>query len=415
MFLSQIVGRTAYEPEGHALGKVRDIVVSPGERMPALSAILVRMGNQTLAIPASEVASYVPNVVLSVPFNQTSRYELKPDDLHLAKDLLDKQLVDIHDYRVVRVNDIRLAMSSRGVRVVGVDVGLRGLLRRIGLEPLANLLQKIIRRRLPGQIISWEDVEPFERVGGRIRLKVPTERLAKLHPADIGRIINEMDPDERREVVQALDIETAAEALQEMHPEVQVDILQHLEHDRATDLLEEMEPDEAADLLGDLPSELSNDLLSKMELDDAEEVRELLAYDDESAGGLMTNEFIAIAQDLTAEQTLQRLRELAPEAETIYYVYIVDEDERLVGVLSLRDLIVAQPETPISACMVSDIISVHVDAGIEEIATLLGRYNLLAVPVVDDEYRLQGIITVDDALEQLLPEDWRRGARADRR
>lgn len=413
MFVSQICGKTAYDSEGSQIGRVQDLVVSPGERMPPLSAVILRTPQGQISLPASEVASYAPNLVLSIPFHKSSRWFCGENDLLLRKDLLDKQLVDVHDYRVVRVNDIRLAASTRGVRVVGVDVGLRGLMRRAGAEWLLDAALKLLRRRRSAQIISWEDVEPFERAGGRIRLKVPTERLLKLHPADIGQIINEMDPAERKEVFEALDVETAADVMQETDPEVQVDILSHLDDETATDILEEMEPDEAADLLGDLPTELSEDLLSKMEQDDAEEVKELLAYDENSAGGMMTNEYIAIGKDMTAGQTIDHLRQLAPEAETIYYVYVIDDEERLAGVLSLRDLIVAQPETSIELVMVQDVRHVHADSGIEDIAQTLGRYNLLALPVVDDEHRLLGIVTVDDALEQVLPPDWRRTVRSE--
>lgn len=413
MFVSEILGKAAFDSEGERIGRVRDFAVSPGDKMPRVSAVVVQAGRERLLIPAQDVATFAPTVVLKAAFEHSGRYEIQEDDLLLSKDVLDKQLVDVHDYRVVRVNDIRLANSARGVRVVAVDVGWRGLLRRIGADGIVAWVLKSLRLKRPSGLISWDDVEPYERVGGRIRLKVPIARLAKLHPADIGNIINELDPAERKEVVQSLDTETAADALQEADPEVQVEVLTNLEDEVATDILEEMEPDEAADLLGDLPAELSEDLLSKMEQDDAEEVKELLAYEDWTAGGLMTNEFIAIGCEMTAQQVIEHLREIGPEAETIYYVYVVDEDERLSGVLSLRDLIVSPPDTLISSFVISEIIQVHVDAGIEEIAKLMGRYNLLALPVVDDEQRLLGIVTVDDALEQVLPADWRRGLRGE--
>ena len=413
MFVSTICGRRVREPGGSVAGRVKDLVTSPGERMPLLSAVVLERGRQETILPVSAVRSFDPQVVLQTSVASAPPYQIKDDDLLLRKDVLDKQIVDVHDYRVVRVNDVRLAHSKRGLRVVGVDIGFRGLMRRLAFEWVVDLAQRLLHRRITGRLISWEDVEPYERAAGKIRLKVPVDRLAGLHPADIGKIINELDPEERREVLESLDLETAAEALQEADPEVQVDIMRNMEDEKAADILEEMEPDEAADLLGDLPSDISEGLLNRMEQDDAEEVKELLAYDEHSAGGLMTNEFIAIRQDMTAEQTIQHLRELAPEAETIYYVYVVDEDERLAGVLSLRDLIVASPASAVAEFMVKGVIHVHAAAGLEDIAKNLGRYNLLALPVVDDEHRLLGIVTVDDALEQLLPTEWRRAPRAD--
>lgn len=413
MFVSEILGKAAFDSESERFGTVRDLVVSPGDKMPLVSAVVLNTRHGQITIPASDVAAFAPNLVLKVAHKDAGRYEIGEEDLLLRKDVLDKQLVDVHDYRVVRVNDIRLANSTRGVRVVGVDAGWRGLLRRIGADGLASRILKLFRIRRSSGLISWDDVEPYERAGGKIRLKVPIERLAKLHPADIGNIINELDPAERKEVVERLDAETAADALQEADLDVQVQVLTNLEDEVATDILEEMEPDEAADLLGDLPAEVSEDLLSKMDQDDAEEVKELLAYEDWTAGGLMTNEFIAISADMTAQQVINHLREIAPDAETIYYIYVVDEDERLTGVLSLRDLIVAQPDSPVSDFVITEVIQVREDAEIEEITRLIGRYNLLALPVVDAEQRLLGIVTVDDALEQILPAEWRRGLRGE--
>ncbi|MGC8863611.1 MAG: magnesium transporter, partial [Armatimonadota bacterium] len=208
--------------------------------------------------------------------------------------------------------------------------------------------------------------------------------------------------------IEDLGVETAAEVLVEADPQVQASIVENLNDELAADILEEMQPDEAADVLGDISAERREDILEEMEPEEAEDVKELLAYDEKTAGGLMTTEFVAISKDLTAQQTIDRIREIEPDAETIYYIYVTDSADHLVGVISLRDLIVAKPDTPVEQFMIEKVIHVHTDASIEEVAQALSDYNLLAVPVVDDENRLKGIVTVDDALEEVLPEDWRR-------
>jgi Mg/Co/Ni transporter MgtE len=208
--------------------------------------------------------------------------------------------------------------------------------------------------------------------------------------------------------METLDLETAAEVLTEADPEVQASIVENLEDELAADILEEMEPDEAADVLGDISAERREDILEEMEPEEAEDVKELLAYEDNTAGGLMTTEYVAVSKDMTAQETIDRLRELEPSAETVYYVYVVDSAEHLVGVLSLRDLIVAQPLAKIEDIMVSKVIHVHLHAMVNEIQRIMSDYNLMAVPVIDEENELQGIVTVDDVLEEITPEGKRR-------
>ncbi|HEX5322571.1 MAG TPA: CBS domain-containing protein, partial [Capsulimonadaceae bacterium] len=350
---------------------------------------------------------------LTGPLSSIQPYMPQEHDFSLVRDVLDKQIVDVHDYRVVRVNDIRLAPMQQGQQLVlvGVDIGLRGIMRRLGLEHTIDSISRIFHfRSAPAHFIPWNDVEslPTHNAGEPIKLKVSHEKLAQLHPADIGNILNQLDPVDRNELLQTLDVETAADALAEAEDKVQVSALKTLDEERAADILEEMPADEAADVLGDLDKARREELLGHMEADEREDVQELLSYKDETAGGMMTNEFVALTEDITAAQTIDYLRNLSPNAETIYYLYVTDADERLTGVISLRDLIVAKAETHISEFMITKVRSVHVNAHIEEVAHQFERYKLLALPVVDDDHRLLGIITVDDTLEQLLPDDWRR-------
>jgi len=409
MFLSEMLGKGVDDPSGETVGTVADLVVTPGAQFPPVTAAMIAVrGAESLVVPWKQVKVSDLGLRLSVARENVRAYKVREEDILLKRDVLDKQIVDVHDYRVVRVNDVRLEQSDGALFLVGVDTGTRGLLRRLGLEKLIDRLTRRLKWRPHTHIIAWNDVETFGRTEGRIRLKVPIERLATLRPADIAKIVDEMDPAQRREIFESLDIETAAETLPETDPAVQVSIVESLDEERAADILEEMEPDEAADVLGDLSADRRDEILEEMEPDEAEDVKELLEYHDETAGGLMTTEFISISPDMTAEQVINHLRKVGPDAETIYYVYVLDESERLVGVISLRDLIVAQPETKVRDFMVEQVIHVHVDATIQEIVQTMEDYNLLALPIVDDESRMQGIVTVDDALEKVLPEDWRR-------
>lgn len=411
MYLSFVIGQTIRDPEGVELGKLDDLIASPSPHLPVISAVVVRVGKREIKNIAWECFNYdqdTERFSLAVPVDQVKIYEISDEDLLLKTNVMDKQIVDVHDYRVVRVNDVRIEYSRGRLYLVGVDTGMRGLLRRMGLMHVADALAKVIKVKPNSKVIAWHDVETFERGVGRLKLKVSAERLKALHPSDIARIVNELDPAQRADVIETLDVETAAEVLSEAHPEVQASIVENLEEELAADILEEMEPDEAADVLGDISAIKREEILEEMEPEEAEDVKELLVYDDRTAGGLMTTEYVAISRELTAQQTIDRLREIEPTAEMVYYVYVVDSGEHLVGVISLRDLIVAKPDTPVENFMVSKVIHVHLDDNVEDIAKTLSEYNLLAVPVVNEENELQGIITVDDALEAILPEDWRR-------
>jgi magnesium transporter len=414
-YLSQLIGKPILDLEGDRVATVTEAVVTPSQPVPVVAAFHVKTEDGALFLPFSslEASSDHHYFRLRSKLSSVQPYMPQPTDFSLVRDVLDKQIVDVHDFRVVRVNDIRLAPIEGGLKlcVVGVDTGLRGLLRRLGLEPAFEQINRLLRLNVGSHsFIPWNDVEslPTHNAGEPIKLKVSHEKLATLHPADIGYILNQMTPADRNEVLLTLDVETAADALAEAEEDVQVDALRTMDEERAADILEEMPADEAADVLGDLDKARREELLGHMEDEDREDVEELLTYSDETAGGLMTTAFVSLPDHLTAAQTIDHLRNLAPDAETIYYIYVVDSDERLLGVISLRDLIVAPPETPIKKFMITRVRSVQAHANLQEVAHQFERYKLLALPVVDDDNTLVGIITVDDTLERILPENWRK-------
>jgi len=409
LFLSQIIGRPVRDPADEPLGTVADLLVAIGDQYPPVTGLVMLTDRRKIFLPWPSVERLdASGARLRVRTIDIGKFQRRPDEILLKGDLLDKQIVDIEGRKVIRVNDVRLDEIDGAYRVVAVDVGAAGILRRLGIEGPWRTIARNLGLPVPERYIDWEDVDPLESTIAGVRLRVPHAKLAQLHPSDLAAIIDQLAPRDRAGVLAALDDEAVAEAMEEMEPDTQVDVLEDLAPERAADILEEMSPDDAADLVADLDQDTRDEILSLMEKDDVEEVRELLGYPEDSAGGIMTTEYIAVDERLTAAQTIDRLRQLEPDAETIYYVYVTDDDGRLVGVLSLRDLIVAAPGVTIGSVMIREPVAVGVLAGQEEVAEVVAHYNLLAVPVVDDEERLMGIVTVDDAIDTVIPTAWKK-------
>ena len=410
LYLSQAIGRPVLDRDGDPIGKVADLIVALGGRYPPVTGLVVETDRRRIFIPWASVAAFdtTAGARLSTDRLDMAKFHQRPNEITLKQDLLDKQIVDIDGRKVVRVNDLRLDEIEGKLHLVAVDVGAAGLLRRLGLEGAYRTIARNTKLPLRERYIDWEDVDPVETSVASIKLRVPHAGLAELHPSDLASIIDQLAPKDRAGILASLDDEAAADVFEEMEPETQVDLIEDLDPARAADILEEMSPDDAADLVADLDQETRDEILAQMTRDEAEEVQELLAYPEDSAGGLMTTEFVALEEHLTAAAAIDRLRELEPDAETIYYVYVTDSEHHLVGVLSLRDLIVTKPDTRISDVMRREPVAVAVLENEDEVADLVAKYNLLAVPVVDDEHRLVGIVTVDDALDTVIPSGWRR-------
>lgn len=404
IFLSDFLNAEVVDVKQHRIGRVRDLIVLMTDPFPRVTAVALK-GSQVRTIDWSLVRSWDnKELSLKVEATQLQPHQRMESELGLSRQVLDKQIVDMDGRRVVRVNDLQLSQVDGSMLLVGVDIGGRGLMRRLGLEGLGRRVAATLGLDWPHKLISWEAVDPVKSDVSSVKLRIAHTKLAKLHPADIAEIVHELGPEDRSAVFAALDDEKAADTLEEIRePEMQASILERLDVERASDILEAMSPDEAADLLADLPQERAQLLLDKMEEGEAEDVEELLAYAEDTAGGLMTTAYVAVLHILTAAQAIDRLRELEPDAESVYYVYVVDEEEHLLGVLSLRDLIVAKPDTLIRDFMIEKVISVRVDASIREVGEVISKYNLLAVPVVDQHNRIQGIVTVDDVMERVLP------------
>jgi magnesium transporter len=409
-YVSDLMGKLVADVDGERIGRLQDLIVILRGEMPhpEIVALEIKRSSGTILVPFSDVAVLIaPAISLARRLQEIVPYRPGEHDLYLAQDILDKQIIDTNGMRVVRVNDLELLRLNGHFFVANVDVGGLGLLRRLGLVKAVQWLVRRFGRELRPNIISWDAVEVLSG-SQAMQLRVPSDKISELHPADLAEIISDLSRIESSRLLESLDVRIVADTLEEIEPDFQASLVEGMPDEKVVDVLEEMAPDEAADLLAELPEERSQELLNLMEAAEAKDVRRLLAYPEDTAGGIMTTEFVAISPNLSAEQTVAILRDLADEAETIFYVYVTDDEGRLQGVFSLRDLVLARPESPVTAFMHRRVVSVNLHSSQDEVAQVVAKYNLLAVPVVDDQGRLQGIVTADDALDKIIPTSWKK-------
>jgi len=429
IFLSTLLRKSIYDIEGRRLGVLKDVYVSLNETFPAVTALVVAtstLGNSDMIIPWSQVDNLEESkIYLKVKQPRIASYTPHPDELLLRRDLLDKQIVDTQGFRVVKINDLKLAQIKGMARLIGADISASGLLRRLGIIAPIELVGRVLPIRLSERTITWNYVEPIEVVrvgtgqltpalagagvgtGGivpQVQLSVSHSKLADLHPADIADILEQLDVEDAGAMLDRLDTEMAADTLNEVETPMQSELLSELDPEKASDLLERLPPDDAADMLAEIPREEAERLLSLMPPNESQPIRELLRYGPETAGGIMTTEVLSLSQELTVEEALAYLRQHSAHLEMIYYLFIVDDEQHLVGVVSLRELVVAEPTTRLKDLMDKDVIKVKTNTDQEEVAKVIAKYDLLGVPVVDEENHLVGLVTVDDVIDVLHEE-----------
>jgi magnesium transporter len=400
LYLSSVLNKPLTNGAGQMLGKVWDLAITPDEEFPIVSQVLVKRNGKTYSVGWDRVVLFNPAVIsVSASESDLTGYEETGSEIHVRRDILDKQIVDVNGAKVVRVNDLKLGRHKNALCLVSVDVGFRGLLRRMGYERLWGLLQ----REIPEREISWQFVGHLEANAARLTLTMAREQIAEMHPADLAHIISRVPRQNIQAVLNTLDDETAGEAIHELEPELRSRVISELDSERASDILEEMSPDEAADVLGDLTAEKAEELLGLMDAEDAEEIQELLEHEEDCAGGMMNNNFIAISGDLNVGQALAQVKIQAPEVDNVYYAYVLDAEERPLGVMSLKALIIEDENLLVSEVMTENLKSVPIDADPKDILEIIAKYDLIAVPVLDEEKKMVGIVTVDDILERFLP------------
>ncbi|MDI6740272.1 MAG: CBS domain-containing protein [Candidatus Edwardsbacteria bacterium] len=384
-------------------GVLKDWIMTASPSQAVLSGLVIEdaVGSER-AITMADVESLgLRTVHLRKPLAECALMTLADGALLLAEHILDKQVVDTRKKKVYRVNDIEVQEEQNHYLVRWVDAGLTGLLGRLGvpeaLQPKAGRLQRRI---------AWADVEPLDP-----DLKSNFAKLSKLHPADIADIVEELGVTQGADLLERLDDETAAGALTEVEPAMQSDIVGEIKPADAADIIEEMEPDDAADLISDLPQDTARRIMNEMESEEKAEVQELLQYLEDSAGGIMNNEYLSVTTGQTVEQVLTKFREDKPEPEVAYNLIVTEGHGKLAGVLSLRDLVVSPPQAVIDGLLSPDSPSVGPGTSLAEVADLFSKYDLVLLPVVDGQNRVLGVITVDDVIELIVPKQWKRSHR----
>lgn len=405
LYLSQMLGEPVLDANGEKIGSISDLAIQTGEVFPRITS-LAFLGPGKVPFMISwrkyvEGFSEEEGIRLKVDRTAIRFSYLQPAEVLLARDLLNRQIVDTQGMKVVRVNDLKLSVSGTQLRLLGAEVGLRGILRGLApwVERAACAVAKAFGKSIDEKLIAWNYMDLLDRDLSKVQLSVSHTRLEELHPADVADILEQLDPKQRAEVFQHLDDAQAGDAISEMEDEFQADIIDGLDEKRASRLLGDMDPDDAADIVADLPYEKAETLLRLMGVENAADIRKLLGYKEDTAGGLMTTQFVSMHASDTVEQTIDMLRHLDEDHPTVSYVYVLDEYEKLVGVLSLRTLVLNANDTHLGDIMFDELITCLPETPEDEVAADISKYDLLAMPVVDESGRLLGIITVDDAMD----------------
>jgi len=405
LFLTELLGLKVYDLKGRKLGAVRDAALVPLVDPVRVDRYLIGGDGTLLTVRHDQIRSislkgiFLRDEVLT-PYH-SDEYMLR-----LTRDLLDQQIIDAQGRKVVRVNDITFELREENgaeiLWILEVDIGIRSIFRRVlqGLAPPAWI--RALQTRIPPHSIRWEFcniLEPDPQ--RRLRLNISNRLLEEMHPADLADIVEDLSPDDRESIFENIDSETAADALTEVDPDIQASILESLETETAADIIEEMAPDEAADVLAELEEETSEEILEEMESEPKHDVEELLEFDEDTAGGLMNTEYISLRENATVADALAALRANEHLVETLNSLFLVDAEERLQGTVPLARLFLHEGSTPLAELTSETKIEVHVDERQDRVTELFDKYNLLALPVVDEDKKLAGVITADDIISVL--------------
>jgi len=409
-YISEILGKPVVDIDGKHIGKINEIIAVHREKMthPQVVAVEVKQGRKSVFVPFADIHVMATQIIpLGKKWEEIKPYKLHKHDIFLVRDVLDKQIIDINGVRVVRVNDLDLVRVNGSLYVANVDVSGKGFLRRLGLKRFPQLSENKKTSKLPSGIISWDSMEMLEN-DQPMRLKVPGDKISDLHPADLAELLSDLSRQEGTRLLQKLDNETMADTLEEVEPDFQASLIEEMPNERVADVLEEMSPDEAADLLAELPKERSAQIIKLMEPNEAKDIQKLLAYPENSAGGIMSTDFVSVPSHFSAQEVINRLRRIKDDVDIIFDIYVTDRQGKIIGILSLKDLVLADPETPVKQFMEDRVVTVDAKTSQQEVAQAIAKYNLLAVPVVDEQKKILGIVTADDALDKVIPTAWKK-------
>jgi flagellar motility protein MotE (MotC chaperone)/sporulation protein YlmC with PRC-barrel domain len=409
IYFTELQNLPIYGVKGEFLGELEDLCVDPGQKAARVASYLVRTPRKKLeCITYSQIQSIsVRAGQTNVPLEEIRCYAPDEGLIRIKKDVLDQQIIDVNNRKVVRVNDVDFDIEPTDghseLRIVAVNVGLAAAVRRLlqGTMPKHNI--RLITNALPNRIILWEFVNLIESdPARRVKLRISYDRLAKLHPADIADILEELSHNEQKALIESLDDETAAHALSEIPTKMQADLLESIPHEKAADIVEEMPPDEAADVLNQLSPETSAELLADMEKDEAKEVRELLGFEENTAGSMMTTEYVVVHDSATVAGAIEALRNFEGPVEAVHQIYMIDKEAVLAGAVAIGRIVLAAASTPLVDLASESLISVQAQQSARSVVDLFHKYNLMSLPVVDEARHLLGIVTADDVLELVI-------------
>jgi len=402
-YLSRVIGKKVYFEDGKFIGVLKDLIIDTNFLMPKVTAVKLKTNDGSRIFNFNNFSISEENNAYFIKCNKLIEIkELKNGNVFLVKNIMDKQIVDINGKKLVRVNDLRLATLSSEIFVVAVDVGMEGLLRRLEMAKLTHKMLKLFGKTMPSKLILWDEVETIGFSNTNIQLSKSSTKLSTLHASDLADIIEELDRKTQAAVFASLDDEQAADVLEELETDAQISIIESMTVEKAADVLEKMPSDEVADILDEMEDDAAEELLSEMEKEVSEEVRELMEYADNKVGSLMATDFISFDENMTVASTIDELRRLKPESDSIYYIYVLDTNEKLIATVSLRDLIVSNPDVTLSSIMDINVKYVYDDGKIDTLADIISKYSLLSLPVVDHEMKMVGIVVIDDVVYELL-------------
>ncbi len=405
-FFSTLIGKPVYTVDEKYYGVFRDFIVKRVNENFLITKVRIRMRNgKRVIISWKDVHSIEADPVslkLKRTWDTIMPIEYDEDELRLKRDFLDQQIIDTVAHRVVRVNDLKIVGVKDELFMVAADVGLRGLLRRLGMEGLVLTISRIFNSSFSNTLLLSKYIDPFPaRIRHDITLTVAQDQLKQMHPADLADIMEDLDGFERISILQSLPVEMMAKTIEELDPELRKKLLSKLKDETVTKVLERLAPDAATDIAAELPRRRMHHLLATMKAKEAGEICELLQFKADTAGSIMNTKFVAFPLLLTVGQALEELRKKGENAEQIFYIYIVDSENRLAGVISLRELIFVDPATPLASLIRKKPISVKTGEHVDSVAEKFTKYNLIAIPVLTKGKKLAGIITVDDILPLL--------------
>lgn len=405
LYFSRIIGNKVLAKDNEPLGKLRDLVVDTSMKRPQVIAAVIQTEQTNLVVDFSSFSITKENGQYRIVCRQLKEIEIETEserNLFLQKYVIDKQIVDMFGRKVVRVNDLRFVVLSTGAYLLAVDVGMEGLLRRIGIAKPIQKVLKLFNLNIPGKLILWDDVETFNYSSLDLQLSRPYTKLRTMHPSDIADIIEDLDRKTQVAVFSSLDEEQAADVLEELEEDVQTQLITNLSKEKAADVLEKMPADEVADILEELEEDKAEELLLEMESTASREVRELMEYEDNEAGSIMSTDFYCFNENDTVDEVISQLRSLKPETNHIYCLFVLNDRDKLTGTLNLRDVLVSESDVKLIQIMNKKYPYVYDTDKIKLIPEIVSKYNLLAVPVIDEEMQLLGTVVIDDIIDRLM-------------